>query len=105
MHLGDIFSKCDWVADVEEILRECLEIRERKEPDRWLTFNTMSLLCVAGPEEGCRGRVVVGEGLRRNEGARKNDSAKRCHPNPRSPRSPDRVLHSHEQHGKDQEVQ
>jgi serine/threonine protein kinase/tetratricopeptide (TPR) repeat protein len=31
-------------ADAEPLLRECLSIRERKEPDDWTTFNTRSLL-------------------------------------------------------------
>jgi serine/threonine protein kinase/DNA-binding SARP family transcriptional activator len=31
-------------ADAEPILRECLAIREKKEPDDWRTFNTKSML-------------------------------------------------------------
>jgi tetratricopeptide (TPR) repeat protein len=31
-------------ADAEQALRECLAIREKKQPDAWTTFNTMSLL-------------------------------------------------------------
>ena len=44
MHLGDTYSKCDRFADAEQILRECLEIRDRKEPELYTTFHTMSLL-------------------------------------------------------------
>jgi hypothetical protein len=36
--------KCDKVALAEKLLRECLAIREKKEPDVWTTFNTMSML-------------------------------------------------------------
>jgi hypothetical protein len=36
--------KCDQFAPAEEMLRECLAIREKKEPDAWTTFNTMSML-------------------------------------------------------------
>ncbi len=36
--------KCRQHAAVEEMLRECLAIREQKEPDAWTTFNTKSML-------------------------------------------------------------
>jgi Tfp pilus assembly protein PilF len=36
--------KCRQFAAVEEILRECLAIREKTQPDVWSTFNTKSLL-------------------------------------------------------------
>src|SRR5205823_3680520 len=31
-------------AEAEPLLRECLTIREKLEPDNWLTFNTKSML-------------------------------------------------------------
>jgi serine/threonine protein kinase/tetratricopeptide (TPR) repeat protein len=31
-------------ADAEKVLRDCLALREKKEPDAWTTFNTRSLL-------------------------------------------------------------
>jgi hypothetical protein len=31
-------------AEAEAVLRECLAIRERVQPDQWTTFNTRSLL-------------------------------------------------------------
>jgi tetratricopeptide (TPR) repeat protein len=43
--------KCDQFAAAEEMLRECLAIREKKEPEAWTTFNTMSLL----------GRALLGQ--------------------------------------------
>ncbi len=30
-------------TEAEPLLRECLAIREKKEPDAWTTFNTKSL--------------------------------------------------------------
>lgn len=36
--------RCRQFAAVEEMLRECLKIREAKAPDAWSTFNTMSQL-------------------------------------------------------------
>jgi tetratricopeptide (TPR) repeat protein len=36
--------KCDQFAPAEEMLRECLSIREKKQPEVWTTFNTLSLL-------------------------------------------------------------
>jgi tetratricopeptide (TPR) repeat protein len=35
---------CGQHAAAESLLRECLAIRQKKEPDAWTTFNTMSLL-------------------------------------------------------------
>ena len=37
-------SKCRQYAAVEEMLRECLAIREKTHPDFWTTFNTRSML-------------------------------------------------------------
>jgi tetratricopeptide (TPR) repeat protein len=34
-------------ADAEGLLRECLAIREKTEPDSWMTFNTKSMLGAA----------------------------------------------------------
>ena len=39
----DLLS-CDQFATAETMLRECLTIREKKQPDAWTTFNTQSLL-------------------------------------------------------------
>jgi serine/threonine protein kinase/tetratricopeptide (TPR) repeat protein len=36
--------RCGQHAAAEPLLRECLGIREKKEPDAWATFNTQSLL-------------------------------------------------------------
>ena len=42
--LGLNLLKQQKYADAEPLLRECLKIREQKEPDDWRTFNTKSLL-------------------------------------------------------------
>jgi hypothetical protein len=36
--------RCDQFAEAEPLLRECLAIREKREPEAWTTFNTMSML-------------------------------------------------------------
>ncbi len=36
--------KCDQHAAAEEFLLECLDIREKTQPDVWTTFNTQSML-------------------------------------------------------------
>src|SRR5262249_14896627 len=42
--LGDnLLLQHKW-ADAEPVLRECLTIREKKQPDEWTTFDTRSLL-------------------------------------------------------------
>jgi tetratricopeptide (TPR) repeat protein len=42
--LGTNLLKQQKAADAETILRDCLAIREKKEPDAWTTFDTQSLL-------------------------------------------------------------
>jgi tetratricopeptide (TPR) repeat protein len=42
--LGAVLLDNRSFADTEPLLRECLSIRERKQPDDWTTFNTQSLL-------------------------------------------------------------
>jgi hypothetical protein len=42
--LGWTLPKAREPAETEMVLRECLDIREKKEPDSWTTFNARSLL-------------------------------------------------------------
>jgi non-specific serine/threonine protein kinase/serine/threonine-protein kinase len=42
--LGSCLLHADKSAEAEPVLRECLAIRDKKEPDDWRTFNTRSLL-------------------------------------------------------------
>jgi hypothetical protein len=43
-NLGSALLAVRSFAEAEPLLRECLSIRERKEPDSWMTFNSRSLL-------------------------------------------------------------
>jgi TolA-binding protein len=45
--LGLCLLKSGKPADAEPVLRECLAIRDKKQPDDWMTFNTKSLLGAA----------------------------------------------------------
>ena len=42
--LGLVLLEQQQWAEAEPLLRECLTIREKTQPDAWLTFNTQSLL-------------------------------------------------------------
>jgi serine/threonine protein kinase len=42
--VGHALLQCGEFPLAEEMLRECLAIRKKKEPDAWTTFNTLSLL-------------------------------------------------------------
>jgi tetratricopeptide (TPR) repeat protein len=42
--LGSVLLERQRWTEAEPLLRECLVIREKKEPDAWTTFQTMSLL-------------------------------------------------------------
>ena len=48
-------------TEAEPLLRECLAIREKSQPDDWSTFYTKSMLggALAGPEKICRGRTAA----------------------------------------------
>ena len=65
-----------WV-EAEPLLRECLAIREKAEPDAWTTFNTKSMLGggAPGPEEVRRRRTAVAGRLPGDEAAREDDPA------------------------------
>jgi hypothetical protein len=45
--------KADKPSDAEPLVRECLAIREKKEPDAWTTFNVKSILggCLLGQKK------------------------------------------------------
>jgi hypothetical protein len=48
---SNLLSQREW-TEAEPVLRECLKIREAKQPDAWTTFETRGLL----------GRSLVGQG-------------------------------------------
>ena len=64
-------------TEAEPLLRECLAIREKTQPDVWSTFNTKSMLggALAGPEEIRRSRTAAPGRLRGDEAAREDDPA------------------------------
>ena len=72
-------------ADAEPLLRECLAIREKTQPDIWTTFNTQSLLggALLGQKKYAKRRAAAAQGLRGDEDPRKDDPAARRHPHPR----------------------
>ena len=41
---GEALLEAKAYADAKELLHECLLIRQKKEPDAWTTFETLSLL-------------------------------------------------------------
>ena len=40
---SNLFQQRKW-AEAEPVLRECLAVREKSQPDDWITFNTRSML-------------------------------------------------------------
>jgi hypothetical protein len=42
--LGSTLILAQKFADAEPVLRECLTVREKSQPDDWTTFNTKSML-------------------------------------------------------------
>jgi tetratricopeptide (TPR) repeat protein len=42
--VANVLLQAKGFAQAETLLRECLEIRQKQEPDAWTTFNTMSML-------------------------------------------------------------
>ena len=56
----NLLQRQKW-ADAEQVLRECLSIREKTQPEAWTTFNTQSLL----------GGALLGQARRVSEGADK----------------------------------
>jgi tetratricopeptide (TPR) repeat protein len=71
--LGRHLLKQHKYAEAEPLLRECLKVREQKEPDGWKTFNTKSLLggSLLGQKKFTEAAplLLAGyEGLKRREG-------------------------------------
>jgi tetratricopeptide (TPR) repeat protein len=69
---GDTLLQVHAYADAEPLLRECLALREKTEPDAWTTFNAQSMLgrALLGQEKYAEAEplVVAGyEGLKAHE--------------------------------------
>jgi len=78
--LATVLSQCGaallelkaW-AEAEPILRECLEIREKKEPDDWRTFNAQAMLggALLGQKKYAEAEPLL---IRGYEGMKKRDA-------------------------------
>ncbi len=82
--LGLMLVKQERWAEAEPVLRDCLKIREAKQPDEWYTFNTHSLLgaSLLGQKKFAEAEpLIVGgyEGLKARE-AKLPAPAKKCLP-------------------------
>ena len=64
-------------TEAEPLLRECLAIREKTQPDVWSTFNTQSLLggALLGQKKFAEAEPFLLDGLRGDEAAREDDAA------------------------------
>jgi hypothetical protein len=62
--LGLILMKQQKWAEAEPVLRDCLKIREAKEPDEWSTFNTRSVLggCLLGQTRFSEAEPLIVDG-------------------------------------------
>lgn len=94
-------------AEAEPVLRTCLEIREKKQPDAWGTFNTMSLLggSLLGQKKYAEAEPLLRkgyEGLMQRVKLLPSPNAFYFRP---GPRSADRPLHCAEQAGRSEEVE
>ena len=73
-------------TEAEPLLRECLAIREKTQPDVWSTFNTQSLLggALLGQKKYAEAEPLLADGLRGDEAAGEDDPA--AGPAPASPK-------------------
>ena len=74
---GSILLQAKAFAEAEPLLRECLAIREKTQPDAWTTFNTQSLLggALLGQKKYADAEPLLLQGLRGDEAAREDDPA------------------------------
>ena len=103
--LGLSFLQQKKWTEAEPLLRECLAIREKSQPDDWSTFNTKSMLggVLLGQKKFAETEPLLLTGYQGMKHARRR-SPRIQHPHPRSPRPPHRPFHRHEQAGRRQEV-
>ena len=93
-------------TEAEPLLRECLAIREKTQPDVWSTFNTQSLLggALLGQKKYAEAEPLLLAGYEGMKQREKTIPPQGQHPHPRSPRPAHRALHRHEPAGRRQEV-
>jgi eukaryotic-like serine/threonine-protein kinase len=95
--------KCRQHAAVEEILRECLAVREKTEPDAWTTFNTKSMLggALLGRKKYADAEPLLLAGY---EGMKKREKTIPPPANTRIPEALDRLIELYTATGKPDEV-
>jgi eukaryotic-like serine/threonine-protein kinase len=78
-------------ADAEPLLRECLAIREKAEPDAWTTFNTRSLLggALLGQKKYAEAEPLLRQGY---EGVKAREKAIPRQSSTRLPEALDRLI-------------
>jgi serine/threonine protein kinase/tetratricopeptide (TPR) repeat protein len=95
--------KCDQFAAAEEMLRECLAIREKKEPEVWSTFNVMSMLggALLGQKKYADAEPLLLKGY---EGMKAREKTIPPQANTRIPESLDRLIELYKATNKPDEV-
>jgi hypothetical protein len=90
-------------AEAEPLLRECLAIREKKEPDDWRTFNTQSLLggALLGQKKYAEAEPLLLKGY---QGMKKREKTIPPQANTRIPEALDRLIELYTAMNKPDEV-
>jgi tetratricopeptide (TPR) repeat protein len=101
-HGLDLLKQRKW-AEVEPLLRECLAIREKKEPDAWSTLNTQSMLggALLGQKKYAEAEPLL---LAGHEGMKAREKTIPPQANARIPESIDRLIELYTATNKPNEV-
>jgi hypothetical protein len=96
--LGRSLLLQDKWAEAEPVLRKCLAIREKAQPDDWSTFNTRSLLgsSLLGQEKYDKAEPLVVSGY---EGLKAREAKIPAPGKPRLPEAAERVVRLYESWG------
>jgi tetratricopeptide (TPR) repeat protein len=95
---GSLIQRQEY-AEAERLLRECLKIREQREPDLWTTFNTKSELggCLLGQKKYDEAEPLLLAGYERMK--RREDTAPRSVPQSRLSEAIGRLVQLYEAKG------
>jgi hypothetical protein len=98
----NLIQQSRW-ADAEPVLRECLAIREKVQPDDWSTFNTRSMLggSLAGQKKYAEAEPLILAGY---EGLKARAAKVSAISITRLPEAADRVIELYESWGKAEEA-
>ncbi len=101
-----LLQQMQW-TEAEPLLRECLAIREKTQPDLWSTSNTESMLggALLGQKRYADAEPLLLKGYEGMKKSGEDDPAAGQHPHPRGPRPAHRPVHRHEQAGRRQKWQ